>query len=308
MNASIDFLDALTINYQMTLLNLHLAALQYRIDRVTSIADYAAKLDRLVASAGDAELLLMPEYAAVELAASLSDHEGKAIAELAAMRIHTPQILRIMCDVAKRHRKWLLPGTLPWPRGQETVNIALLINPAGQVALQEKCMTTRFESEEWNVSTGKQPGIFETPWGRIGITICRDVGFPNLVRAQVNAGAWLILVPSSTDTMHDFNRISLAARARAIENQCYVAIAPTVGKAPWSATLGENRGYAAVYGPIEENFPEDGIIARGAMDTGQWVHALLDRRAIDTLRASGATWNHLDWPDASAPAEVREFG
>ena len=96
------------------------------------------------------------------------------------------------------------------------------------------------------------------------------------MRAQVEAGAWLILVPTSTDTMWGFNRVRLAARARALENQCYVAIAPTVGDAPWSATLDTNRGYAAVYGPVDRGFPEDGLLARGALDADQWVFADLD--------------------------------
>ncbi len=293
----------------MSTTRLHIALLQYRIDRLASLADYGAKLNRLVTAAGPAELLVMPEYAVVELGNGLAGrNKPDAVSELAAMRAHAPQILRMMCNVAQRHKKWLLPGTLPWPRGEDTINIAPLITPDGRVAVQEKRVMTRFEAEEWNMSPGKAPGVFVTPWGRIGIAICYDVEFPNLVRAQVNAGAWLILVPTCTDTMHGFNRVSLAARTRAIENQCYVAVSPTIGQAPWSATLDNNRGYAAVYSPVDQGFPEDGIIARGAMDAGQWVHAMLDSSAIDGVRINGAVRNHLDWPDGPAPASVHNFG
>jgi len=155
---------------------------------------------------------------------------------------------------------------------------------------------TRFEAEEWGVAPGADPSVFETPWGRIGIAICYDAEFPALVRAQVLAGAWLVLVPTCTDTMAGFNRVRLAARARAVENQCFVAIAPTVGAAPWSATLDANRGYAAVFGPVDRGFPEDGILARGALDAPGWVFADLDPARLDAVRATGGVLNHRDWP------------
>jgi predicted amidohydrolase len=118
------------------------------------------------------------------------------------------------------------------------------------------------------------------------------------VRTQVEAGAWLVLVPTCTDTMHGFNRVRFAAQARALENQCFVALAPTVGEAPWSAALDHNRGFAAVFGPIDRGFPEDGVIARGALDSPGWVFAELDAARIERVRREGAVLNHRDWPRA----------
>ena len=76
-----------------------------------------------------------------------------------------------------------------------------------------------------------------------------DVAEIDALRAQVEAGAWLVLAPSCTDTMHGFNRVRFSAAARALESQCYVAVTPTVGLAPWSAALDVNRGFAAVFPP-----------------------------------------------------------
>ncbi len=155
---------------------------------------------------------------------------------------------------------------------------------------------TRFEAELWHIDPGLPPHIFSTPWGRIGIAICYDVEFPPLVRAQTEAGAWLILAPSCTDSIHGFNRVRLSARARALENQCFVAIAPTVGLAPALATLDENHGYAAIFGPVDRGFPADGVIARGTLDQPGWVFADLDPSRIETVRAEGAVRNFRDWP------------
>ncbi len=164
------------------------------------------------------------------------------------------------------------------------------------MAVQDKRAMTRFETEAWGVTQGADPLVFDTPWGRIGISICYDVEFPKHVRAQVEAGAWLILAPSCTDTMHGFNRVRIGAAARAMENQCYVAITPTVGVAPWSAALDVNRGHAAVFGPVDRGFPEDGVLARGALDMEQWVFCTLDPARLAAVREDGQVRNHRDWP------------
>ncbi len=283
---------------------LRLGLLQYEVSRIGRIEAFAAKLDRLVAEgAAEADLLVLPEYACMEVAAAFAP--CAASAELAAVCERTGALLAIMRDVAARHRVWLAPGTLPWrdPDGRIR-NRAPLIGPDGAVAFQDKHVMTRFESEEWGVGPGAPPGVFATPWDRIGIAICYDCEFPGLVRAQAEAGAWLMLVPSCTDTLHGFNRVRLAARARALENQCFVAVAPTVGDAPWLATLDANRGYAAVFGPVDRGFPEDGVIVRGTLDAPGWVFAELDPARLDAVREGGAVRNFRDWPGAVPDAET----
>lgn len=291
---------------------LRLALLQYPVDRLTSLADYAAKLDRWLTEAreGGAQLAVMPEYAPVELGATLA---GLSIAteaeELAAMVPAAPAILEVMQGAARRSGLWLVPGSLPMRDADGRVrNRAPLIRPDGGMAFQDKLFMTRFENDRWGISAGAVPAVFDTPWGRIGISVCYDCEFPQHVRAQVEAGAWLILVPTCTDTLHGFNRVRFAAAARALENQCYVGLAPTVGEAPWSAALDINRGLAAVFGPIDRGFPEDGIIAQGQLDRPQWVFADCDPAAIEAVRREGAVLNHRDWPtDTFAPSQLARF-
>jgi predicted amidohydrolase len=218
-----------------------------------------------------------------------------------------PRILAAMRAAARRHGLWLLPGSLPMrcADGDAAVrNRAPLIAPDGSAAFQDKRQMTRFESERWGITRGEGPAVFDTPWGRLGVSICYDVEFPKHVRAQVQQGAWLILAPSCTDTMHGFNRVRFAAQARALENQCYVAVAPTVGDAPWSAALDVNRGFAAVYGPVDRGFPEDGVLARGALDAPGWVFCALDPARIEAVREDGAVRNHRDWPVGPLPAPM----
>jgi predicted amidohydrolase len=277
--------------------SLRLGLLQYAVTRINSFEHYAQRFDTLVAAgAAGADLLLMPEYACMEIASALTS-KPDPMAELDAVCAHSDKILDIFRASARRHGVWLQPGTLPFRDADGQVhNRAPLITPTGDVAFQDKHVMTRFETESWGVRSGLPPAVFETPWGRIGIAICYDSEFPPLVRAQVEANAWLILVPTCTDTLHGFNRVRLSARARALENQCFVAVAPTVGDAPWLATLDANRGRAGVYGPVDRGFPDDGIIVQGAPDEAGWVFTTLERHRLDTVRIDGAVRNHQDWP------------
>jgi predicted amidohydrolase len=286
---------------------LRVAMLQWEVRPCAGLAGWAVRLEHEVTHAANhgARLLLMPEYAPLEMAAGPVpdvDTELRAAIELA------PLAIEVAREVAWRHRVWLVPGSLPFRDGDRVVNRAPLIAPSGHVAFQDKHVMTRFEAEEWGIDPGAPPGVFDTRLGRIGIAVCFDAEFPTLVRAQVEAGAWLILVPSATDTLHGFHRVRVAAAARAMENQCYVCMAPTVGAAPWSATLDCNRGYAAAFGPVDRGFPEDGELARGALDAAQWVYVDLDPARLAAVRHEGDVRNHLSWPPTPPPCPVIALG
>ena len=275
-------------------MTLRLGALQYPISHIAGLDDYAAKLDQLVAEgvAGGGELLLMPEYACMEVAAAFSatgpEAERDAVCGVAA------DLLSIMQAAAVRHRVWLAPGSVPQAVEGRIVNRAPLIRPDGLMAFQDKQVMTRFEAEQWGIHGGAPAGVFDTPWGRVGIAVCYDSEFPGLVRAMTEAGAWLILVPTCTDTAHGYNRVRLSCRVRALENQCFVAVSPTVGEAPWLATLDRNTGRAGVYGPVDRGFPDDGVIVEG--DGTGWVFADLDPARLEAVRRDGAVRNFQDWP------------
>jgi predicted amidohydrolase len=286
---------------------LRLGVHAWRVAAVRTLNDYAQHLDRVVAAgAAGAELLLLPEYACMEAAAAVADQPTPA-GELAAACRMQDQLLEIMIGCAQRHKIWLMPGSLPFEAQGRIYNRAPLITPEGRMAFQDKRVMTRFEAESWGVRAGAPPGVFDTPWGIIGASICYDCEFPMLTRAQVARGAWVILVPACTDTLHGFNRVRISARARALENQCFVAVAPTVGLAPWSATLDENHGKAGIYGPIDRGFSAGGVIAEGEMDAEGWVFATLDPASVETVRAEGAVLNHADWPAAIGPSKLHDF-
>jgi predicted amidohydrolase len=280
---------------------LRLALCQWPVEPTPSVAAFDAKLDRWCAEAARAaDLLLLPEYAPVELGAALAGRSPATEAEeLAAMLPAAGAILAAMRRAAMRHGLWLAGGTLPMP-GPDGLprNRCPLIRPDGAIAFQDKRIMTRFEAERWGIHPGEPPAVFETPWGRLGISICYDIEFPKFARLAAEAGAWLILCPSCTDTEAGAERVRIGARARALENQLYVATAPTVGDAAWSAALDTNRGRAGVYGPVDAGFPPGGIVAEGPPDTPGLVTVTLDPAPLAHIRDHGTVRPFRDFPRA----------
>jgi predicted amidohydrolase len=122
-----------------------------------------------------------------------------------------------------------------------------------------------------------------------------DVEFPLLARALVEQGVEVLLVPSCTDTLAGHWRVRVGAMARALEGQCLVAQAVTVGALPWLPAIDSNVGAAAVYAPPDCGFPSHGVLARGVLNQPGWVYAEVDRAAIRRVRAEGDVLNHRHW-------------
>ena len=86
------------------------------------------------------------------------------------------------------------------------------------------------------------------------------------------------------------------AAARALESQCAVVHAVLVGVADWLPPAARSTGAAAVYGPPDVGFPEDGVVAVGKMDAAGWVHAEVPLEAVRKVRTEGTVLTLFDWP------------
>ena len=100
------------------------------------------------------------------------------------------------------------------------------------VDMYEKIHVTPDEQKSWGLRGGSHIQTFDTDCGKIGIVICYDVEFPELSRLMAEDGMQILFVPFMTDTQNAYSRVRVCAQARAIENECYVAIAGSVGNLP----------------------------------------------------------------------------
>ena len=277
---------------------LTIAAAQYPIERFTTLGAYRDKLARWVAEAvgGGAQLLVFPEYGAMEYAGASGDAiAGDLAASLAAVSDALIRMDAAHVELARHHKLHILAASGPSARpGGRYVNAARLFTPAGRMGVQEKIIMTPFE-RNWGISPGETLRVFETVLGRIGVAICYDSEFPLLVRAQAEAGAQIVLVPSCTEFRSGYARVRTAAMARALENTCVTVLSPTVGDAPWSPAVDHNAGAAGVYVPADHGFSETGVLAERTLNQPQWVYADTDLARLQRVKQTGEMRNCMDW-------------
>lgn len=127
--------------------------------------------------------------------------------------------------------------------------------------------------------------------GKIGVLICYDVEFPELARLQAEKGMKILLVPFWTDTINAYLRVRYCAQARAIENECFVAISGSVGNIPKVETMGIQYSQAAVFTPSDFSFPHDAIAAQATPGVETTLITDLDMNQIKELRAKGSVRN-----------------
>ena len=196
---------------------LKIAAAQYPIGEPKTLLEWEAKMATWVATgaATGAQLLVFPEYAAIEQAASLGPQVSADLKQtLAGVADLTPRRVTFHAGLARQHGVHILVGSGPARRTDGCyVNAAQLVAPSGAVGVQHKLIMTPFE-RDWGVMPGRSIRVFDTALGRIGIAICYDSEFPLLVRAMAEAGAELLLVPSCTERLSGFHRIRAAAAFR----------------------------------------------------------------------------------------------
>lgn len=283
------------------------AAAQYPIDALADWDAYAAKLERWVNSAatGGASLAVFPEYGAMELASLDPATMGSLSGSMEFVSSLLPQVDALHAQLSARYGLHILAGSAPC-RNEDGyyVNRARLFTPSGMVGAQDKQIMTRFEREQWGVSSGDTLRLFHTSLGKIGVLICYDSEFPLLARALVEAGAELLLVPSCTDSLRGYWRVCIGARARALEGQCYVVQAPTVGDAPWSPAVDVNCGAAGIFGPPDGLFPDDGTVVQGTMQKAEWIFGSVDLSRVGMLRENGAVLNTSHWNEQYASADT----
>ena len=249
--------------------------------QMTSTAEVERNLDRagrLVAAAAarGARLVGLPENFA------FLRSEGEPVPE--------PQSLdgpwtRRMADLARQHHLTLLLGSLPEKVEGDTrvYNTSVLVGPDGTtLAAYRKIHLFDIDlpglehlKESRSVRAGEAVVVADTPAGRIGLSICYDVRFPELYRRLTREGARVLAVPSAFTDRTGKDHWEVLLRARAIENQCYVIAA---------AQIGDHDSGRTCYGRSMIIDPWGTVLAQAPDTTGITV-ADLDVDRLAAIRA-----------------------
>jgi predicted amidohydrolase len=287
---------------------MRLALAQWRIEKPATWDQFAKRIDAAISNAREsgAEIAVLPEYLALELASTLApDVRSDFVATLGALQSLHEQWLSLFSRIARTYGVYIVAGSflLAMPNGRYR-NRSYLFTPNGKYGFQDKLTLTGFELSAGVIEPGDALKLFDTRHGRVAINICYDAEFPLYARSLAEAGARILFVPSCTDTEAGATRVRVGCMARALENRLYVAQSVTTGDAPDNPALDTNTGYAAVYAPSDRGMPEDGIIARGD-GTSTWVLADVDLDRLEAMRDSGQVANAIDWDQQLRPGVTR---
>lgn len=283
---------------------MRVAVAKYRIEAPTEFAAFAARQREAVAEASAlrAQLLVLPEYLALELAASFdAATRADLAASMAALQSLHAAYCRLFAGLAQEFDVDIQAGTFLLGQADGSYrNRAYWFAADGTQVHQDKLQLTAFEKALGLLQPGDRVGVIERHSQRIGMAVCYDCEFPLPVRAQCEAGAKLLVVPSCTDSAAGASRVEVGCLARALENRIFVAKAVTAGSAPWSPALDCNTGEAAIYAPMDRGLPDDGVLARTRGDQ-RWALAELAFAALEASRATAQVANDRDWPDQLRP-------
>ncbi|MGN7981477.1 carbon-nitrogen hydrolase family protein [Burkholderia sp. 22313] len=248
------------------------------------VARNLAEAGRLIAeAAGDgAQLVLLPEYFCFM---GHRDTDKLALAE----PYRDGPIQRFLAEAAHRHGIWVIGGTLPLkaPEPDRVLNTTLVFDPNGQEAARyDKIHLFNFEKgdesfdEARTIRAGDTVVAFDAPFGRVGLSVCYDLRFPELYRRM--GDCVLIVVPSAFTYTTGRAHWEMLLRARAVENQCYVLAAAQGGKHENGRRTWGHSMLIDPWGEIVAFRDEGASVVTGA----------LDPQRIADVRQSLPAWRH----------------
>jgi predicted amidohydrolase len=281
------------------------AVAKYPVGQPRDFAAFAEKQTLLLQQAADAgaRIAVLPEYLSLELAATFPVAISADLsASLQATQQYAEDFQHLFATLAQRLGLHVVAGSFLTAIGNERYrNRTHWFTPAGTSGWQDKLQLTGFEAATQVIEGGDALRVFQADGIRAGVAICYDAEFPLPVRAQQQAGARLLAVPSCTDTEAGATRVRVGSLARALENRIFVAQSVTAGIARWSPALDENTGEAALFAPMDVGLPADGVIAQTSGEQ-VWAIGELDFDALEASRDRAQVANDRDWIGQDAPA------
>jgi deaminated glutathione amidase len=247
-----------------------------------------AEAGRLIAeaAAAGAQLVLLPEYFCFM---GHKDSDKLAIRE----PYGDGPIQRFLAEAALKNKVWIIGGTLPLlvpdpaPEENRVLNTTLVFDTRGEeVARYDKIHLFNFEkgAESFDEARTIRPGgevrTFEAPFGRVGLSVCYDLRFPELYRRMGDCA--LMVVPSAFTYTTGRAHWQTLLRARAIENQCYVLAAAQGGQHENGRRTWGHSMLIDPWGEVLDVLDEGPGIVAGDID--------LER--IAAVRASLPAWRH----------------
>lgn len=272
-----------------------LGLVQWQMRRHADLESVFEQIEFFVDAVSDyqSDFILFPELFNAPLMAAYNHlSEAEAIRKLAGF---TDECRDRFLELAVNYNINIITGSMPQiSEDDKLYNVGFLCRRDGSYDYFEKLHITPSESSAWGMSGGNKLEVFDTDCGKIGILICYDVEFPELPRILAQEGMDILFVPFMTDTQNGYTRVRNCALARAIENECYVAIAGSVGNLPKVNNMDIQYAQSAVFTPSDFAFPNDGVKAEATPNTEMTLIVDVDLDLLKELHNHGSVKNLID--------------
>jgi len=267
---------------------------QWQMRKVKSVDEVIQQAEYFVDALSEyqCDAALFPEFFNASLM-GLEDHKTSLDA-VKALASYSVEIIEAMSKLAVAYNINIVAGSVPVFEDGDLYNQAFLCRRDGTVETQRKIHPTPGEKRDWIMQGGDKLAVFDTDFGKIGILICYDVEFPELARLLSEQHMQILFVPFWTDTKTGYQRVRYCAQARAIENECYVAIAGSVGNLPMVDNAVIQYAQSAVFSPSDFAFPHDAIMAEATPNTEMTLIVDLDLERLKKLQDEGSVRNYFD--------------
>ncbi|AWK03492.1 carbon-nitrogen hydrolase [Flavobacterium crocinum] len=274
------------INLKKNIIRLGLIQWQMRpLNNVEALFEQAEFFIDAVSGYGS-DFALFPELFIAPLMADYNHlSEAEAIRELAR---HSDPIRKRFQEFAISYNINIITGSMPYLEGGNLYNVGFLCKRDGTSEMYTKIHITPNEVIHWGMKGGSNFKTFDTDCGKIGILICYDVEFPELPRLLADEGMDILFVPFLTDTQNGYTRVKHCSQARAIENECYVAIAGCVGNLPKVNNMDIQYAQSSVFTPSDFAFPSNGIKAEATPNTEMTLIVDVDLNLLKELHEHGS--------------------
>ncbi|MFP4477518.1 MAG: GNAT family N-acetyltransferase [Desulfatibacillaceae bacterium] len=268
-----------------------LGVVQWQMRLFDSFEEFLTQVEFFVdtVSGYNADIILFPEMFNAPLMARF-DQEDPAEA-MRSLAEYTPMLQEALTRFAVTYNINIVSGSVPEHREDGLYNVVFVCRRDGTHDKQYKLHITPDEKHYWGLKGGDQLRIFDTDVGKVGVLICFDVEFPELARVLADRGMTILLVPFWTDTKNAYLRVRRCAQARAIENECYVAMSGSVGNLPKVANMDIQYAHSAIFTPSDFAFPHDAVAAEATPNTEMTLIADLDLDLLKELRKQGSVRN-----------------
>jgi predicted amidohydrolase/ribosomal protein S18 acetylase RimI-like enzyme len=274
--------------------SVRLGLVQWQMRSYNNIDDVFEQVEFFVDAVSDykADFVLFPEYFNAPLMAKFNHlGESQAIRQLAQ---YTNEMRKRFISLAISYNINIITGSMPQLRGDDLYNVGFLCRRDGTFETYEKIHVTPDEAKSWGLSGGRTIKTFDTDCAKIGILICYDVEYPELPRIMADQGMQILFVPFLTDTQNGYSRVRICAQARAIENECYVVIAGSVGNLPRVHNMDIQYAQSGVFTPCDFAFPTDGKCAEATPNTEMILVSDVDLDLLNELHTYGCVRNLKD--------------